>query len=91
MKHLIFILGVKSGSTSYISTQLYQSGIIHPIYIDETQSLLNANPHIPAESMYHTFLLDENNNIVMVGSPAHGENIYKLFMEIIENKLTKLR
>lgn len=46
MKHLIFILGVKSGSTSYISTQLYQSGIIHPIYIDETQSLLNANPHL---------------------------------------------
>jgi len=77
---------VKSGSTSYISTQLYKSGIDHPIYLDETQSLLTLNPCIPEESIYHTFLLDEKNNIILVGSPAHSERIYNLFMNIIEKQ-----
>lgn len=81
---LIFILGVKYGTTSYISNQLYKSGINHPIYLDETQSMLTLNPHIPKESIFHTFLLDKNNNIILVGSPAHSERIYDLFMKIIE-------
>lgn len=87
--NVVFILGVKEGMTSYISTQLHLSGISHPIYLDETQSVLTKNPHIPQESMYHTFLLDEKNNVVMVGSPVEGENIEKIMLKVLDSRLKK--
>lgn len=87
--NVFLILGVKQGMTSYISTQLYQSGITHPIYIDESQSLLTQNPQIPEESMYHTFLLDEDNNVLLVGNPTAGENMEKIMLEVLDSRLKK--
>ena len=37
----------------------------------------------------HTFLLDENNNVLLVGNPLENEKIKKLFWQIVEEKLGK--
>ena len=36
------------------------------IYIDSTCNFLKYNPHIPSKSQYHSFLLDRNNDVVLV-------------------------
>lgn len=60
-----------------------------PIYMDTTNIFLRMNPHIPHNPMFHTFLLDENNNVLLVGNPLENEKIEKLFWQILEEKLGK--
>lgn len=47
------------------------------------------NPHLPREAMYHTFLLDEENRVVLVGDPSRNERIKELFWQIVEEKSGK--
>lgn len=47
------------------------------------------NPHLPKNKALHTFLLDENNNVILVGNPLHNKKIEKIFYKIVEEKLGK--
>ena len=42
-----------------------------------------------AELRFHTFLLDENNNVLLVGNPLDNEKIEEMFWQIVEKKLGK--
>lgn len=44
------------------------------VYIDDRQDFITNNPTIPEDAMFHTFLLDRKNKIVLVGNPVHNEN-----------------
>lgn len=61
----------------------------YPIYMDTTNIFLKSNPHIPSNPIFHTFLLDENNNVLLVGNPLENEKIEELFWEIVEERLGK--
>ncbi len=39
--------------------------------------------------MFHTFLLDENNNVLLVGNSLENEKIEEMFWQILEEKLGK--
>ena len=39
--------------------------------------------------MFHTFLLNENNNVLLVGNPLENETIEEMFWQIVEGKLGK--
>lgn len=57
------------------------------IYVDTTNAFLMANPHIPQNPIMRTFLLDEDNNVLLVGNPLENKKIEKLFWQIVEEKL----
>ena len=59
------------------------------IYVDTTNIFMRINPYIPQNPVMHTFLLDENNNVLLVGNPLENEKIKKLFWQIVEEKLGK--
>lgn len=58
-----------------------------PFIIDINNEFEQLNPHLPKNKAMHTFLLDENNNVVLVGNPLHNPKIEKMFKEIVEEKL----
>lgn len=60
-----------------------------PIYVDTAGVFIRENPHIPRESVYHTFLLDKDNRVVLVGNPSRSEKIAEMFWQIVEEKLGK--
>lgn len=60
-----------------------------PVYLDSLGVLEKANPHIPSNPDLHTFLLDEDNNVLLVGSPIWNEKIKEMFWQIVEEKLGK--
>jgi hypothetical protein len=35
----------------------------------------------------HTFLLDENNKVVLVGSPIRNEMLWELYKELIQSQI----
>lgn len=59
------------------------------VYVDTLGIFECLNPHLPNNPMFHTFLLDENNNVLLVGNPLENEKIEKLFWQIVEEKLGK--
>ncbi|WP_281794699.1 hypothetical protein [Paraprevotella clara] len=61
----------------------------YPIYVDTTNIFLRMNPQIPDNPIMHTFLLDENNNVLLVGNPLENEKIEEMFWQIVEEKLGK--
>jgi hypothetical protein len=38
--------------------------------------------------VYQCFILNEKDEVVLVGNPTLNENIYKMYMDIIEGRLT---
>ena len=59
------------------------------VYLDTLGVFIDDNKHIPQHPATHTFLLDENNNVLLVGNPLENEKIEKLFWQIVEEKLGK--
>lgn len=61
----------------------------YPIYIDTLGIFERSNSHLPHNPIFHTFLLDENNNVLLVGNPLENKKIEEMFWQIVEEKLGK--
>ena len=57
------------------------------LFVDSLHVFMDKNPNLPQEVMFHTFLLDENNNVVFVGSPFDA-NIRNKTITIIKQRLS---
>ena len=54
------------------------------VYKDTCGAFLRANPHLPKDNeMYHSFVVDEENNVLMVGSPFYSKRVESLFETIL--------
>ena len=60
-----------------------------PIYVDTCNAFLRANPHIPSNPLLHSFLLDENDSVILVGNPIRNKKIEELFFKILEERKDK--
>jgi len=49
-------------------------------------AFIKENPHIPLKGIYHTFLLDENDSVILVGDPFKNEKMEKLLQKVIERE-----
>lgn len=61
----------------------------YPIILDTLGEFEKLNRHLPINKSLHTFLLDENNNVILVGNPTRNKSIEKMFYSIVEEKLGK--
>ncbi len=55
---------------------------------NELQTFIQNNTWIPDDKMYHTFLIDSNNKIVLVGDPRRYESLMVLFENIISGAVS---
>ena len=44
------------------------------------------DPHIPSNPLLHSFLLDENDSVLLVGNPVRNKKIEELFFKILEER-----
>lgn len=56
------------------------------VYLDTCYAFLRANPHIPDNPLFHTFVLNEQDSVVLVGDPFKNEKMENLFLKIIERE-----
>lgn len=59
------------------------------VYVDTLGLFVKQNPYLPSNPVMHTFLLDETNNVLLVGNPLENEKIAEIFWQIVEEKLGK--
>ena len=60
-----------------------------PVYVDTLGVFEDANPQIPSGGELHTFLLDRDDNVLLVGNPIWNEKIEEMFWQIVEERLGK--
>lgn len=54
-----------------------------PIYVDEDNVFYEENRFIPEDVRYHAFLLNDKNQIVLVGDPLAGTAIWNLYRDVL--------
>ena len=57
----------------------------YPVHLD-TANMLNKINKLPANPLFHCFLLDRNNKVLAIGNPANNPKIWELYKEIINGK-----
>lgn len=85
----VFIINPDSKTKKRLESDFHSRRIPQTIFVDSTNIFMETNSNIPSESMYHTFLLDENNKVVLVGNPIANEKIGDLLQTLVEKKLGK--
>lgn len=56
------------------------------IYLDYRGIMEKRNPHLPKSKMLHTFLLDKEGDVLLVGNPIGNQKIRDLMYKIINDK-----
>lgn len=79
-----FMVEARKNEGKSLSNLLHDCGLFHTAYIDTSHVFLRENPHVDVPSAFHTFLLDEDNRVILVGNPLTNPNIEKLLIEILE-------
>lgn len=86
---LVFVLFPPNSEKETIKFKLMSYPIDYPVLIDKNGDFEKLNPHLPKNKAMHTFLLDENNKVILVGNPLYNKEIEKLFYKITQEQLTK--
>lgn len=50
------------------------------VFYDLDGSFERLNSHLPADEEFHTFLLNKENKVVLIGNPVHNEELNKLYL-----------
>ena len=85
--NVYFIFSPSTEELANIRLSLSASRFYHPIYVDTSGIFIRENPHLPHNPLFHTFLLDEDNRVVLVGNPLENEKIEELFWKIVKERL----
>lgn len=81
----IFIFSPQKEDIERVKQTLLTERLSWPVYIDTCSAFDRRNPHIPDNSLMHTFLLNENDSVVLVGNPQSNPRIKELLFNILYN------
>lgn len=77
-----FVMVINSPETEELDYIIKRDNFLHPICFDSVGDFAIRN-QLPEKDTYHTFLLDENNDIVLVGNPAINPKIRELYRSVV--------
>lgn len=80
----IFIVAPKAEDLENTYLSIQYGGLRNPIYVDTAYIFRKNNPVIIGKSIYHTFLLNERDSIILVGDPLESMEIKELFKKTID-------
>ena len=56
----------------------------HTVFYDLNGDFERLNPHLPQDDVFHTFLMNESNDVLLVGNPTHNEALKELYLKAIK-------
>lgn len=82
---VITIFSPKKENLEEVSFQIQILDPMIPVYIDRLGSFAQFNQGIPLDVKFHSFLVNNDDIVVLVGNPLYNENIAGLLNKIINN------
>lgn len=64
-------------------------GLCGFVYLDTCNAFLEANPQIPDNEMFHSFVINKEGKVLMVGNPFQNKKMEALFKKVIANEQKK--
>jgi hypothetical protein len=83
-KNVDFKFIIQSRNYSDVSHYVMHAMPDIPLIYDSTGIFITHN-ELPEEQKYHTFLLDKDKKIILVGSPIGNDKLWNMYKEIIKN------
>lgn len=82
-----YILETQGKQIADILNQIQSTQLDHSIFIDTAQYFRRDNPNIPKDVRFHSFLLNSDNKIILVGNPIKNSKVQILFNKILYENL----
>lgn len=82
-----FIFSPKKNDEYSVRFALKTNNFDYPVILDSKGEFKKRNPHIPKNPLLHTFLLDKDNKVILVGNPLNNPKIEEMFYKIVEERL----
>lgn len=82
----LFFLSPKSVKEARYITR--RDDFTYPICVD-MQNRLDSLNQFPEEEMFHTFLLDGENRVAVIGNPIHNRSVRDLYMKTLTGRETQ--
>lgn len=83
----VVIILIDENNEDEVLSQLKRQPHCYPIYIDKNKQFERKNTTLPSDYKFHTFLVDRNNKVVLIGNPLNGDAMWNLFKSTLENML----
>lgn len=83
---MLFIYSPSQSNIQKIKQVVKDTEIDWPIYIDTAYVFLQENKHVPVNRQFHTFLLNDKDEVLCVGNPLYNEKIRNIYKSIIREK-----
>ena len=84
---IIYLFAPKKGDWGRVKMALKSGRFDYPVFIDPQANFVRQNPNIPKDKRLHSFLLDKNNKVVLVGSPLHNPALWMLYKSTIQKMI----
>lgn len=79
---IYFIFSPRKSQMNDFRNAIHSLNLNYPIFIDTTNIFVRQNPHIPNNIKLHTFLINSDKMVCLVGSPLDSPTILELFHKI---------
>lgn len=86
---IYFIFSPRKSQMNDFQIALHSLNLNYPVFIDSTNIFIRHNPHIPSNKRLHTFLINTDNMVYLVGSPLENLTIHELFHKTASNLLQR--
>ena len=87
--NITYIVPCPKAESKNIFTMFCNSRIEGVVCIDTCNAFLHANPHFPDNELFHTFVINNEGKVLMVGNPFQNEKMEALFKKVIANEQKK--
>lgn len=79
----VFIFSPPRAKVKEVMLSLKMTDFNYPVFIDTNHIFGSSNTHIPEDKRFHTFLLDKNGQVILVGDPVNNPSLWKLYKQTI--------
>ena len=84
---IVFLFTPKKENVYTVNYSLKAERFGYPVFIDENASFAKQNNRLPKNRQLHSFLLDKNNRVVMVGNPLRNPMLWNLYKSTIQKMI----
>lgn len=85
---VLFIVFPQKGKFLSVRSILKNCKFNYPVFVDSLNQFGVLNK-LPKDSRFHTFLINRQNKIVLIGSPIGNDKMWKLYKDYVRKRITQ--
>ena len=84
---IIYLFTPKKEDLNKVTAAIKGDKFNYPVFIDQNATFIKQNPNLPKNRRLHSFLLDKNNRVIIVGNPLHNPTLWQFYKNAIKKMI----